>query len=395
MTKKLNILMIADIFFPDVRGGSGRVVFEVSRGLAKKGHNLTVLTRRKDKNLLPDEEMHGFKVYRYNIGSTHPAGFLFSSLKNTYKLVKSLSKDIRFDCLILNQPLSALGALMVRKFKHIPKIYFFHSSWPEEYHTKKQRNDIGLVLRRWIEKKVLSKSQMVIPASKYSKDKIKRLYPKLSLNIKIIPNGVDVEKFKPTNNKTIIKGELDIALDKKVLFTVRNLTPRMGLESLIEAMVKVKEDHKDILLIIGGIGRLKQQLETLTASLGLEDSVIFTGNIEESDLPLYYRAADFFILPTKTLEGFGLVTLEALACGIPVLGTPVGATVEILKQLDERLLFKGTDAGSMAKLISEYLGKPKNQINELKQRCRQFAVDNYSWEKLTSSLEKVLTDVLS
>lgn len=392
--RKLNILMVADIFFPDVRGGSGRVVFEASRGLAKNGHNVVVVTRKKE-NLLPNEKMQGFRVCRYSIDSTHPAGFLFSSLKNTYKLVKRLSRETSFDCLILNQPLTALGALMVRKFKHIPKIYFFHSSWPEEYQIKKQRNDIGLVLRKWIEKRVLSKSHMVVPASKYSQDKIKRLYPKLSLNIKIIPHGVDIDKFKPIGDKKKVRGELGIARDKKVLFTVRNLTSRMGLESLIEAMVKVKENHKDILLIIGGTGRLEQQLKSLASDLWLEDYVIFAGNIDDHKLPGYYQAADLFILPTKTLEGFGLVTLEAFACGTPVLGTPVGATVEILKQLDERLLFEGTDAGSMAKLISEYLGKPKNQINELKQKCRQFVVDNYSWEKALSSLEKVLTGVLS
>lgn len=394
MTKKLNILMIADIFFPDVRGGSGRVTLETAKGLSARGHTVVVLTRKKE-NLTADEKMQGFRVCRYDIDSGSPSRFLFSSLKNAYDLARLLAKEISFDCLILNQPLTALGALMVRKFKNIPKIYFFHSSWPEEYQMKKQRKDIGLALRKWIEKRVLSKSQVVILASKYSQDKIKRLYLKLSLNIKIIPQGVDTDKFKPRDDKRKVRGELGIALDKKVLFTVRNLTPRMGLESLIEAMVKVKENHKDILLIIGGIGRLKQQLEILTASLGLEDSVIFAGNIVESDLPLYYRAADFFILPTKDLEGFGLVTLEALSSGTPVLGTPVAATVEILGCLDENLLFEGIDAGSMAKLISEYLEKPKNQINELKQRCRQFVVDNYSWEKALSSLEKVLTGALS
>ncbi len=389
MAQKLNILIAADVFFPDVRGGSGRVTFEAAKGLVAKGHAVVVLTRKKE-NLATNEQMQGFKVYRYDIDSSGPFRFLFSSLKNTYNLAKLLSEEISFDYLILNQPLTAFGVLLVREFKYIPKIYFFHSSWPEEYQTKKQRNGIGLILRKWIEKRVLSKSCMVIAASQYSKDKIKSLYPKLSLNIKIIPNGIDIEKFKSTNDRDIVRKKINIPFDKKVLFTVRNLTPRMGLENLIEAMVKVKENHKDILLIIGGMGRLKQQLETLAGSLGLEDSIIFTGNIAEDELPLYYQAADFFILPTKDLEGFGLVTLEALASGTPVLGTPVAATVEILGKLDKRLLFEDTASDSMAKSICEYLEKPKEEIDELRQRGRQFVVDNYSWDKLTSSLEEVL-----
>ena len=87
---------------------------------------------------------------------------------------------------------------------------------------------------------------------------------------------------------------------------------------------------------------LKEELVQLSRRLKIEGNIKFAGFIPEQDLPDYYRAADAFILPTLELEGFGLVTLEALACGTPVLGTPIGGTKEILGMFDPSYLFKDT-----------------------------------------------------
>jgi glycosyltransferase involved in cell wall biosynthesis len=104
--------------------------------------------------------------------------------------------------------------------------------------------------------------------------------------------------------------------------------------------------------------------------------------------------ADIFILPTKELEGFGLVTLEAMASGLPVLGTPVGGTKEILMDFDSNFLFKGTDPHSIAELILEnyHLIKHNPQRwKEISHRCRSFVEHNYSWEKNIDSLEQLFT----
>ena len=114
--------------------------------------------------------------------------------------------------------------------------------------------------------------------------------------------------------------------DKFILFTVRNLVPRMGLENLISAFEIVQSGRTDLLLIIGGEGPLEPALKEQTRQCGVEEFVRFVGYIPDEDLPSYYQMADLFILPTIELEGFGLVTVEALASGLPVLGTPVGGT---------------------------------------------------------------------
>ena len=104
--------------------------------------------------------------------------------------------------------------------------------------------------------------------------------------------------------------------------------------------------------MIGGAGPLDAALREMAAREGLAERVRFAGFIPESRLPSYYRMADLFVLPTRELEGFGLVTLEALASGVPVAGTPVGGTPEILSRLEPNLLFKDATAASMAETIA-------------------------------------------
>ena len=94
---------------------------------------------------------------------------------------------------------------------------------------------------------------------------------------------------------------------------------------------------------------------------------------------MYYQSADIFVLPTRALEGFGLVTVEALLSGIPVLGTPVGATPEIIEKIDKNIFFQDTTPKSIAKLIIEYLKSP-DLIRNLRTKCREYVLKNYSWE---------------
>jgi len=164
----------------------------------------------------------------------------------------------------------------------------------------------------------------------------------------------------------------------------------MGLENLICAMKEIVPAAKGIVLVIGGEGELKPKLSQLISDLKLGGAVILKGFIPEAELPSYYQAADYFILPTRCLEGFGLVTVEAMACGTPVIGTPVGGTKEILMKFDPTFLFEDTKAASMTKLILEkiryYIEYP-DDYQELSRRCRAFVEKNYSWEANVNSVE--------
>ena len=109
--------------------------------------------------------------------------------------------------------------------------------------------------------------------------------------------------------------------------------------------------------------------------------------VPRETLPLYFRVADLFVLPTTAIEGFGLVTAEALASGLPVIGTPVGATKEILALVDQDLLFEGTSPECLAKGMEHFLNNPE-YYSQLKFKCRETAETNYSWEKVTDQTEQ-------
>ena len=389
----MNILMVTDIFFPDVMGGSGRMVNEISKRLVRRGHNVHVLTRRANRNLSVEENLEGVIIHRYNVSFQSAVAYTVSSLINTSRTFNKIFKETPFDLINFHQPFSALGIVLSRRARKIPKIHTFHSSWPKEYEIKTGSCGVGSFIRKWIERRALSSCKKIVVLSEYSREQILNIH-KVPLNqIEIIPGGVDTEGFAPASDKANVKAELGIPSNKFLLFTVRNLVPRMGLENLINAMVIIIKEKPNAVLVIGGSGFLEERLKKQVEDLGLESYVKFAGLIEEERLPLYYRAADLFILPSRCLEGFGLVTLEALSCGTPVLGTPVGGTKEILGRLDKELLFKDIEAKSMAEKILLYLSS--KDLLMLSKKCRDFVVSNYSWDRVVSKYERLYSKFVS
>ncbi len=235
-------------------------------------------------------------------------------------------------------------------------------------------------------------SNKIIALSYFTKNKLFEAYKINADNISIIPGGIDLDRFHFIGKKFEIRKALKIPDDKVILLTVRNLVNRMGLENLIIALKDIVKNAPDIYLVIGGEGPLKAELIALTKSLNLREYIHFTGFIPEDKLPSFYQMADLFILPTKELEGFGLVTLEALACGLPVLGTPIGATKEILGRFDSEFIFDSAGPESMSKkIIEKYKIIKDNPLKweEISFKCRDFTEKHYSWEKNVDSLEEL------
>jgi glycosyltransferase involved in cell wall biosynthesis len=212
----------------------------------------------------------------------------------------------------------------------------------------------------------------------------------------INPGGVDLSRFRPPGDRGALKAQLGFPEGKIHLITVRNLEPRMGIENLLTCMHTLKKGGLDTHLTLGGEGAERGRLEKMIEDLGLRGEVTMTGFIPSDLLPQYYGAADFFILPTKHLEGFGLVTPESMACGTPVLGTPVGGTREILSGFEPGFLFKDNTAEAMAEGIRETLRVYfpfEKDYNDLRARCREYAVANYSWDRHISQLQSIIDEI--
>jgi glycosyltransferase involved in cell wall biosynthesis len=161
----------------------------------------------------------------------------------------------------------------------------------------------------------------------------------------------------------------------------------MGLENLLHAG-RMLGDIPDLRIAIAGSGG-GLDLDALRDRLSLRDRVDLLGRLSEEDLARWYVAADLVVLPTVAYEGFGLVTAEALASGTPVVGTPVGATPELLGPLESSLVSRGSQPAALADAIRTGL---RLATPAFRTRCREYAVERFSWETVMPSWERVLED---
>jgi glycosyltransferase involved in cell wall biosynthesis len=402
----LNILFITDVSISKPSSGAERVLFEQSTRLQRRGHNVHILTRKLQEHRSNQEVIQGVREWRYDIDQRNSFSFIKSILLNCKKLFESLQSQYSFDCINFHQPFSARGVIRSPASKKIKKIYTCHSLSFEEFQSRnpspkrfirKVSCFLNIQARKLIEKKVLNESDSIAVLSRFTQEKLWTAYGIPSGKVVIIPGGVDLQRFFPAMNKMEIRRHLSIPEEKVILFTVRDLEPRMGLENLIYAFREILKKISDIYLVLGGKGPLKNNLISLSHELGVENHIRFVGFIPEEELPDYYRMADIFILPTIELEGFGLITLEALASGLPVLGTPVGGTEEILDKLDSKYLFKDIKPESMASLIIETCQQFKNNPRlwqDASSQCRTFVEAHYSWERNVARLENLLRQSL-
>ena len=388
-------------------GGAERVLYEQTTRLSKRGHNVFILTRKLPFHAQHHEVIKGVHELRYACDKDNKLSFFHSTLKNCKTLFEALHKRNKFDCINFHQPFSALGINLSKLSKTLPKIYTCHSLSFEEFYSRNRNGNKNFykpttLLQAQAHKKIeqygLKKSKVIVALSKFTEEKLVKTYKIPEGKIKIIPGGADLERFHRTDSKASIRKQLDLPQNKIIFLTVRNLVQRMGLENLIIAFNEVRKGTADIRLVIGGTGPLENKLKEMAKNFGIENDIYFCGFISEKQLPQYYQMADLFILPTRELEGFGLVTIEAMASGIPVLGTPVGGTTEIIGRFDPDFLFEGTDPDSMVGLITEKIHLIKHhpiRWQKISHRCRNFVEQNYSWEKNIDSLEELIAKNLT
>jgi glycosyltransferase involved in cell wall biosynthesis len=166
----------------------------------------------------------------------------------------------------------------------------------------------------------------------------------------------------------------------------------MGLLQLLEAWKQVAERFPNAILLIGGKGPLRGELEEKIADYGLSNKVRLLGYIPDHELASYYQAADMFVVPSQALEGFGLITVEALSSGLPVMATPIGGNKEILQGFRPELLFKSSSSDHMAEGMIHMLSNRK--LLPSRDECREHVLERYTWEHVTDQVESVFLQAL-
>jgi glycosyltransferase involved in cell wall biosynthesis len=253
------------------------------------------------------------------------------------------------------------------------------------------RRAIAAALKR-LDGAVLKRAEGIVVLSDFTRRLVQRHYPERLAKVTTSHGGADLDAFRPDPSRAEARTALNLPEDVPIFFSCRRIEHRMGVSELVEACHLLKVEGRRFLALVAGKGALEAAVRARIEKLALRDSVRLLGYVPEKDLRLHYRAADCFVLPTRALEGFGLVTAEALACGTPVIGTPVGATPEILGPLDPRLLAADCSpdgiAAAMARFLDELLGE-----EDLPQRCRAYAEANLSWEPMTDTVEHLLGEM--
>jgi len=163
----------------------------------------------------------------------------------------------------------------------------------------------------------------------------------------------------------------------------------MGVDLLLQAFRNISEEYADVSLLIGGSGPLREELESLAQQLGISNQVRFLGYLAGEDLVELYGTADLFVMPTRSLEGLGLVTLEAMACGTGVVATPVGGNVELLTPFDPDLLAPETTAEGLSATLYNVLSKGSEYLRELGVQSRKHVESRYGWERTTDDIRAV------
>ncbi len=401
MTSALRILMVSDLSPLHIAGGGERVLWEQASRLRKIGHQVRILSRAPADGVADTVEREGVRIRHFPVDRRSLLRFVRGSILEARRAAGRELAEADADVLNLYQPYSGYGVLRSPAGRRIPSLYTFLSPAPLEYRSRRGMSPLhraggpgalGLALLWFLEGACLRRATRIHVLSKFSARLLWELYRIPADRIVKIPGGVDTERFQPAADRNAVRDALGLPT-RPLLFTVRNLEARMGLDILIRAMAILRRHVPEILLLIGGTGSRRHDLESLTGSLGLNDHVRFLGYVPEAQLPLYLQASDLFVLPTRELEGFGLVTVEALACGTPVLGTPVGATPEILYPLDPALLFRDMSPEGMAEDLRRVLDRLRRDPHEsqsLQQAWRRHATAHYSWDDAVAYLEGAL-----
>lgn len=361
-------------------GGSGaeRVLDAHVAALRARGHRLVVLCRDGD-----------------GASGVEPTpGAIGWSALTPWRALSAARPDLsrrEVDAVVLYHPLP--GALLARAARRagVPVLAIVLSPWAEEYDARAEHDGLRRLLlsraRRSLERRVLAGATRVCALSRFMADRVAATHGIPARAIRVVPGGVDRTRFAPVADRRALRQRLGLPVDGPLLFCLRNLEPRMGVDLLLDAMPAVLARHPSAVLVVGGHGPLAATLRAQAARLGLGAAARFPGFVPEHELPAYYAAADASVVPTRHLEGFGLVTLESLACGTPVIGTPVGGTPELLAPLDPALLAEAPTTEALTRALLALLAR--GDRDALAARCRAHT-EAYAWERVAERLEAEL-----
>jgi glycosyltransferase involved in cell wall biosynthesis len=273
-----------------------------------------------------------------------------------------------------------------------PLVVHFHGPWGAESRAEGESAS-SVRAKTWVEQAVYRRGTAFITLSDAFRQILVRDFGVDPARVHLVPGGVDADRFDTGISRHEARERLGWPTDRPIVVSVRRLAHRMGLENLIEAVRLARRRIPDLLVLIAGTGPLEDALRAQIARYDLEKHARLLGFVPDADLPLAYRAANLSVVPTVALEGFGLITVESLAAGTPVLVTPHGGLPEVVSDLDSDLVLPGDTSEVLTRgLTDTLLG---NHPLPPADACQQYVRERFDWPVVAEATGAVYHSVLA
>jgi D-inositol-3-phosphate glycosyltransferase len=367
-------------------GGMSVYIRELARELGRRGHWVDIYTRLRNGRHQPLIDLFE-NVRLVHLGIPNNGNLsrlaLYPYLSDFFKSMEDFRfhEDIQYDLIHSHYWLSGRLGSWAQELWDLPHLVMFHTLGEVKNRTTVGRPEPEL--RIAAEKELVNTCHRILAPTDREKDSLVRYYGVSGEKIGIVPCGVNLDLFQP-QKKQATRKQLGFDPDDIILLYVGRFEPLKGIDRLLEAVSHLKDHQRLRLVLVGGDGDEapeSQFLRQKAINLGIEDKVLFAGRIEQEYLPPYYSSADVLVISSH-YESFGLVGLEALACGRPVVSTPVGAMESLINQSQAGHVVSDTLPRSLAKGIQSIItNSTPQQADEIRE-----SVLDYSWSNVAAAI---------
>jgi glycosyltransferase involved in cell wall biosynthesis len=374
----MTALQIGMTASPRLSGGLDRYFFSLLRALVPLG----VMTRGLVAGNSADVAAQGID------GVEAFAGDDTSLLARWARLRGAVNRRIR-GCDLVVSHFAPYAFPVLDRIRTHPTVVHFHGSWARESEAAGARG-FTLAAKLALERLVYRGGTRFVVLTNASAQKLQRDFNVPTELIRVVPGGVDIARFAIAGTRDDARRALRLPLGRPTILTASRLIRAKGIATLIEALTLVRERVPDVLLVIAGMGPFAADLLASVHERGLESAVRFTGFLDDCDLQHAYRAADLLVVPTLAIESFGLVAIEAMACGTPAMVTPVDGLPETVGGLDQALIFDGIAPHDLARgLLAALEG---TLVLPTPAACRAYA-ERFDWSRIATSVRDVYEEI--
>ncbi|MEM4621036.1 MAG: glycosyltransferase family 4 protein [Desulfurococcaceae archaeon] len=367
----------------NIVGGAENVAYNLSLALIKRGIAIKVFTVDDKRDSFERDGL--LEIHRYK------AMFKMGKGKFSWKLFK---EPIKYDLSLVHAhfsvPFAEFAGMRVAKKKGIPFLITYHGDWVASYGNIVRKITMTLI-NKFVDKLLSSADAIVVPSKFYINDS--KYLPKYREKIHVIENGINLDQFQINYTREECRKMLSLPENKYVVLYFGALIDYKSPDTLLRAAKLVLEHRKDVLFLIAGSGPMEKELLALAQKLNIAQFVRFEGFVNEELKPIYFNAADLFVLPsTMPTEVFPIALLEASASGLPMIASDLNTFKCVVVDGYNGIFTKRGDEWSLAEAIIYLLGN-EDERKRMGRNAKE-KVKGYSWDKIAEKYEKIYKELI-